>query len=357
MNQKTKSLLIAAGAFLALAALALPKIGSFDSKNKNNDAARTAGDQAMPVRTLIVQPQKLSDKVATVGTILPNEEVEIRSEGTGKIERIFFKEGGKVKKGELLLKINDAELQAQLLRAQNRLAMAERQEKRQSRLFSENLTSKEDYDNAVSELNIAKAELQLIAAQLAKTEIRAPFDGIVGLRFVSEGSYLSPTTPITTLQDISVVKIDFKIPEKYAAAIQPDRKINFKVHGTSRQFVGTIYATDNKIDTATRTLHVLALSPNPDGGLLAGAFVNVEVALEEREALMIPAQALIPELKGHRVFLYKDGKALSQPVEIGVRTDESVAITSGVQAGDTLITSAILQLRPGMAVRLAESNQ
>ncbi len=357
MNKKTKSLLITVGAFLTLAALALPKIGPFDEKGKPNADSRAASDPRMAVSMQVIQPQKLGDRVATVGTILPNEEVEIRSEGTGKIERIFFKEGTQVKKGELLLKINDAELQAQLLRAQNRLAMAERQEKRQSRLFSENLISKEEYDNSVNELNIAQAELQLIAAQLEKTEIRAPFDGIVGLRFVSEGSYLSPATPITTLQDIRVVKVDFKIPEKYAAAIQPGRKINFRVHGTSRQFVGTIYATDNKIDAATRTLHVLALSPNPDGGLLAGAFVNVEVAFEEREALMIPAQALIPELKGHRVFLYKDGKALSQPVEIGIRTDESVEITSGVQAGDTLITSGILQLRPGMAVRLAESNQ
>jgi membrane fusion protein (multidrug efflux system) len=250
MSRKTKSLFIAIGAILALVALALPKIGS-EKNSKNNQVAGNSSEQRIPVRIQAVHPEKLGDKVVTVGTILPNEEVEIRSEISGKIEKIYFKEGSKAGKGEALLKINDAELQAQLLRAQYRQAIAEQQAERQRQLFEKQLASKEEYDTAFNELNIAKAELQLIKAQLAKTDIRVP--------------------------------------------------------------------------------------------------------LEEKETLMIPAEAVIPELKGHKVFIYKKGKAESQGVEIGLRTAERVEITQGLQAGDTLITSAILQLRPGMAVRPVES--
>lgn len=354
MNRKTKNVVIVIGVFAAVALLALPKIGSFAGKLKTNENTRAAADQRVPVRMLPILPQKLGDRLTTVGTILPNEQVEVRSEISGKIEGIFFKEGSRVKKGDTLIKINDAELQAQLLRAQNRLAIAERQEKRQARLFEEKLISQEDYDTSLNELNIAKADVQLITAQLAKTAIRAPFDGMIGLRYVSEGSYISPTTPITTLQDNSVVKVDFKIPEKYASAIKAGHKINYTVHGSSQTHSGTIFARDSKIDASTRTLNVLAMSPNPHGALIPGSFANIEVVMEEREALMIPSEALIPELKGHRVFLFKAGKAVSQSVQIGTRTDQLVEIMQGVQAGDTLITTAILQLRPGMTVRPAE---
>jgi len=357
MSRKTKIVWLVVGAIAVLVALALPKVGSLlgnSNSNKINDPANAPRDQRMPVRMEVIRAEKMSDKVATVGTILSNEEVEIRSEISGKIEKIFFKEGGKVRKGDALLKINDAELQAQLLRAQYRQAIADQQAERQRQLFEKKLASQEEYDIAVNQLNIAKAEAQLTQAQIGKTEIRAPFHGMIGLRYVSEGSYLSPATRITTLQDNSPVKIDFTIPEKYAGSIKIGDKINFTVQGVSPQFAGSIYAVESKIDPATRTLRLRGLSPNPDGVLIPGAFANVEIVLKEKETLTIPSFALIPELKGHRVFLYKDGKAESQSVEIGARTDERVEITQGAQAGDTLITSGILQLRPGMAVRLAE---
>lgn len=355
MRRKTKGVWLVVGAIAALVALAMPKVGSLLEKSnssKNSGAASVLPDQRLPVRIEVIHAETLDDRVMTVGTILSNEEVEIRSEIAGKVEKILCKEGARVRKGEPLLKINDAELQAQRMRAHYRQAISEQQAERQHQLFEKQLLSQEEYDNAVNELNIVKAEAQLIQAQLEKTEIRAPFDGVIGLRYVSEGSYLSPATRITTLQDNSPIKIDFTIPEKYAASIKIGDKINFSVQGVSHKFAGTIYALESRIDPATRTLHMRALSPNPDGALLPGAFANVEVVLKEKETLTIPAFALIPELKGHRVFLYKAGKAVSQSVDIGVRTDERVEITQGVQAGDTLITSAILQLRPGVAVRL-----
>ncbi len=357
MTKKTKNMWLIIAAIAVLAALALPKLGALrdhSNANKSNGVAAASRDQSMPVRMQILQPEKMGDKVLTVGTILSNEEVEIRSEISGKVEKIYFKEGGHVRKGEVLLKINDAEPQAQLTRGQYRQALAEQDAERRHQLFEKKLASQEEYDLAANQLNIVKADLQIIQAQIAKTEIRAPFDGTIGLRYVSEGSYISPTTRITTLQDFNPVKVDFTIPEKYAAAVKKGDKIGFTVEGVSRKFEGTVYAVEAKIDPATRTLHLRAQSPNPEGVLIPGAFANVEVVFQEKETLTIPSFALIPDLKGQRVLLYKNGKAELQSVEIGTRTDERVEITQGVQSGDTLITSGILQLRPGMAVRLAE---
>ena len=357
MSSRVKRVWLVVGAVVVFAALALPKLGSLggnSDSNKNNGTAGAPRDQSMPVRMQVIESEKLGDKVMTVGTILSNEEVEIRSEISGKVEKIYFKEGARARKGEVLLKINDAEPQAQLTRGQYRQALAEQDAERQRQLFEKKLTSQEEYDVAANQLNIVKAELQIIQAQIAKTEIRAPFDGVIGLRYVSEGSYISPTTRITTLQDYNSVKVDFTIPEKYAAAIEKGDKISFSVEGSPRKFAGTIYAMEAKIDPTTRTLQLRALSPNPENALIPGAFANVEVVFKEEETLTIPSFALIPDLKGHRVFLHKNGKAESQSVEIGSRSDEFVEITQGVQAGDTMITSGILQLRPGMAVRPAE---
>jgi membrane fusion protein (multidrug efflux system) len=343
---------------VVLVGLALAKIlpsGSSGSKSGSNSATSTR-DQSIPVRMMVVRTEKLSGKVNTVGTVLSDEEVEIRSQVSGQIQKIYFKEGARVKKGDILVKINDDELQAQLLRANSRQAIAQQQADRQRKLFEKQFVSEEEYNNAVNELNIVKAEVQLLKAQIEKTQIYAPFDGTIGLRFVSEGSYISPAAVITTLQDKSRVKIDFTIPEKYAEQIKVGDRIMFRVQTRPEVFEGRIYSMDAKIDQSTRTLRVRAYSPNPRGILLPGSFANIEVVLNERQALTIPSYALIPEMRGHKVFLYKTGKAVSQPVEIGIRTEERVEITKGLQPGDTLITSAILQLRPGLAVR-PPSNQ
>jgi len=355
MSTSQKRLLIWVGAVLAVVVLILPKVGSLRGNSNRTQTATAGRDQTPSVRTYILKPEKLGDKVNTVGTILSNEEVELRSEISAKVIKVFFKEGSKVKKGDLLIKMNDAEQQAQLLRAQHRQSLAEQMENRQRQLFEKKLSSEEELESAVTELNIVKAEAQLIKAQIDRTEIRAPFDGTVGLRYVSEGSYITPATRIATLQDNGRLKIDFAIPEKYAGSIKPGDKISFTIQGSSKNFAGIVYALDPKIDMATRTLNMRAICPNPDGALFPGAFANVEVVFKEKDALVAPTEALIPELKGNKIFLLKSGKAVSQSVETGIRTDKLIEITNGVQPGDTLITSAILQLRDGMAVRPAQN--
>lgn len=355
MSTSQKRLLIWIGAGLAVIVVILPKVGWLRGNSNRNQMATASRDQTPSVRTYILKPEKLGDKVNTVGTILSNEEVELKSEISAKVIKVFFKEGSKVKKGDLLVKMNDAEQQAQLLRAQYRQKLAEQMENRQHQLFEKKLSSEEELETAVTELNIVKADVQLIKAQIDRTEIRAPFDGTVGLRYVSEGSYLTPATRIATLQDNGRLKIDFAIPEKYASSIKPGDKISFTIQGSPKNFAGTVYALDPKIDMATRTLNMRAICPNPDHALFPGAFANVEVVFKEKNVLVAPAEALIPELKGNKIFLFKNGKAVSQSVETGIRTDKLIEITNGVQPGDTLIISAILQLRDGMAVRPALS--
>ncbi len=339
---------------VVIVAFVLIKILFEGGTNKNNNLASSTQNPQISVKYQILLPEKISEKIVTVGTILSNEEVEIRSEIAGKITNIYFKEGDKVKRGELLLKINDDELQARFLSAHSKQKLAEQQEERQRQLSDKNLISPEDYEKSVNEMNVIKAEAQLVQAQLNKTEIRTPFDGIIGLRYVSEGSYISPSTLITTFQDISRVKIDFTFPEKYSGEIKLGNKITFNVQGTSRQFNATVYAISPKVDPNTRTLRIRATCPNHDGYLLPGRFANVEVQLKEKEALAVPSYAVIPEMKKHKVFIYKNGKVEEHTVEIGTRTEEYIEITNGLKSGDTLITSAILQLRSGMAVKLSK---
>lgn len=354
MTSRAKGLGAVVGAFAVLAILALPKLRSSPGAPGSTGAVAGASrDQGMAVSMEVIRAERLGDRIATVGTLLPDEEVDLRSEISGKVERIFFREGSPVRKGEVLLKISDDELQAQLLRARYRQAIAEDQAERQRQLLAKEQIAQVEYDNAVNAMNVARADAQLIQAQLDKTEIRAPFAGVIGLRQVSEGSYLSPATSIAMLQDKRSIKIEFSVPEKYAGALAVGDEIHFSVQGVPQTFVGRIYALEAKIDQATRTLRLRALSPNPDGALIPGAFAEIVIALPEKEALTIPAAALIPELKGHRVFLCVAGKAVSQSVKIGARSADRVTIADGVRAGDTLITSAILQLRPGMAVRPA----
>lgn len=350
MSKKTTNGVILLGIAIVLIALALPKI-NLSGKDAKNGETGSSRDQRVQIRTEVIRSEKISGKVHAVGTILSNEEVEIRSEINGKIEKIFFKEGSRIGKGDLLIKINDDELQARLLSARYRQELSAQQEERQRSLFEKKLASQQEYDTAVNNLNVIKAEVQLIQAQIDKTEIRAPFDGMIGLRFVSEGSYLSPANLITTLQDNNTVKIDFTFPEKYAGIINHGDKITFTVEGSKEKFEGSIYAIAPKIDPVSRALRVRAASPNTRRALVPGGFANVEVSLKESVGLTIPSFAIIPELKRHKVFLLKDGKAREQVVEIGTRTDDRVQITKGLQAGDTLIISAMLQLRPDMPVQ------
>lgn len=362
MNVKERIQMIALGSIAGILAsfffpnleFLTPKIELF--KKEETKKKSSASQESIPIRTQNIQSKKFSDKIATIGTILSNEEVEIRSEISGRIEKIYFKEGGTVKKGTPLIKIHDAELKAQLLRLHHRQKLLEQQEKRQRQLFEKKLNSQEEFDIAIINLDVLKAEIQVLQAQIDKTEIVAPFDGNIGFRYVSEGSYLSPTALITTLQDNSTLKLEFTIPERYTGRIHVNDSIVFQVSNTPESFPATIYAIDPKVDSRTRLLRMRASRPNLEKLLLPGMFAQISIVFAERNTILVPSYTVIPDLKGNQVFLYKNGKAEPHRVEVGTRTEDSIEILQGLQDGDVLITSALLQIRPGVAVTPIDSS-
>ncbi|MBZ0200838.1 MAG: efflux RND transporter periplasmic adaptor subunit, partial [Ignavibacteriaceae bacterium] len=307
----------------------------------------------VPVNAVIAKPSRLDNKVNTSGTIIANEEVELRPEVAGKITRISFKEGSFVTKGTMLIKINDEELQAQLKRADYRLKLLSDKEARQKTLLAKEAISQEEYDESLNELNIIKAEVELVKAQIAKTEIKAPFSGYIGLKNISEGSFVNTSTIIASLQEINPVKIDFSIPERYASLVSAGDEILFKTAGGSEQLKGKVLAIEPKIETVTRSIKIRGIYYNAGRKVVPGSFADVELVLKQIDnAILIPSQAIIPELKGQKVFLYRSGTAFPQPVQLGIRSEKVVQVVDGLAAGDTVITSGILQLRPGAPVTL-----
>ncbi len=337
-------------AIAIIAALAAPKFKS--AGDVAEVAPSTSGEpQALRVASEAVVPERLTERLSTTGTVRANEQVELVSEISGKIEEILFREGSRVKKGQLLLKIDDSELQAQREREVFRLELAERRERQKKQLRDQGVISEEEYDVALNEANVLRSQLRVIETQLAKTELRAPFGGIIGLRYVSDGSYLSPQKRIATLQDVDSVKVDFSVPEKYASRMRRGGEMTFHVKGDERPFTGTIYAVEPGVDADTRSLQMRARSPNPDGTLVPGAFADVELVVAEiADALTVPSIAVIPELGGKKVFVIEDGKAQPRAVTTGIRTDQRVQIRSGLEPGARVIVSAIQQLRPGLDV-------
>ncbi|MDX1591866.1 MAG: efflux RND transporter periplasmic adaptor subunit, partial [Balneolaceae bacterium] len=280
------------------------------------------------------------------------------SEATGIVTDIYFEEGSPVSRGDLLIKINDSELQAQLQRASFRLNLAEQREERQRRLLERGGISQDDYDATLNEVNVLRSELRLINAQIAKTEIRAPFNGVVGLKYVSPGSYISPSTRIASLQELDPVKINFSIPERYLNRITVDDQIIFDVQGVDSTFTGRVYAVEPRINAQTRTLQVRAISENDDKLLYPGAFANIELILEQiDDALMLPSIAIIPELNRQKVFVVRDRTVEQVFIETGIRTSNKAQVLSGLQPGDVVLTTGLLQVRPGMQVEISQLTQ
>jgi membrane fusion protein (multidrug efflux system) len=348
----------------AVGALAIPKLWPMMRANspvKTADAAAKPGEKSkaapktearpLKVSTITVQQSQFAETITSTGSVRAEEAVELQAEINGKVVAINFVEGAQVQQGQLLVKLNDADLRATRQRALQRKELATLREKRLAKIVKDGMARQEEYDVAWNELQVQNAEIELAEAQIAKTEIRAPFSGVVGLRYVSAGAFVNAATRVATLQRIERLKIDFSIPEKYANRIKLGTPITFSVAGGDRQFVGEIYAFDPRIDAATRTVLLRAVAPNPEGRLLPGAFANVELKISQmNDAILIPAVAVIPGLTEKNVFVMSEGKAQRRAVETGTRTASQVHILSGLKPGDVVITSGLQQMREGLPV-------
>lgn len=313
------------------------------------------GAIVLPVRGYLVQPQVLENKVETSGTIVANEEVNLTSEASGKVVGLYFQEGTRVNKGQLLAQLNDNELRAQLQKAQSQQALYKAQEYRQKVLLEKQAVSQQEYDVVNTQLQTVESDIALIRAQLQKTQIWAPFDGTIGLRKVSEGAYVSPGTVISTLQNIDMVKIEFSVPEKYSARVHAGEQIVFRVRSSDKANAARIFAVEPRIDPATRNMTMRAICANPGGLLVPGAFADVELILERIDrALMIPTESLVPELNAQKVFVKKNGVAQVRVIQTGTRTRDKIQVTQGLALGDTVLTTGILQLKPDAPVRVTQ---
>ena len=321
---------------------------SDQGEQKNQSASKP-----MMVGAIVLVPGQLENKILATGNLMANEEVELRSEVPGRIVAINFEEGSAVKKGELLMKIDDRELQAQLIKLQFEEKQARDDLFRKEKLLELKAVSQEEYDKSSITLGIIKAQVDLIKTQISKTEIYAPFSGLIGLRQVSPGGFVSSSTMVARLQQTNPMKLEFAIPEKYRNKISKGALVKFRIEGYDSLFTGHIYAIDPKIDPGTRNVSIRAMCSNESGKLVPGAFAKVELVLDHlSDALVIPSESIIPQLNSEKVYISKMGKATSQIIVAGIRTENEVQVISGLKAGDTVITTGLLQLRENSPVKI-----
>lgn len=324
--------------------------GAFQAQQGN-------GRRILNVNAIVIKERTLVDEINPRGRLIPDEEVDLSFQTSGQIVQINFSEGGEVRKGQLLAKVNDAPLQAQLKKLEAQLKLAQDRVYRQSALLEKDAVSKEAYEQVKTDLEALNADIQLVRANIDLTELRAPFDGIIGLRQVSEGAYASPATVVAKLTKISPLKVEFSIPERYSGRLKAGAMVSFTVDGNLDTFYANVYATESKIDPITNTLTVRALYPNRNGRLLPGTPANIWVRMFElSDAIPIPSQAIVPEMGKDKVFLYKSGKAEPVFITKGLRTASDVQAIEGLRVGDTLIVSGTLQLRTGLPVMLDNIN-
>lgn len=326
-----------------------------ENKSEKNNEKDNGAKNKMPAKVsgLVLKPQEFSDHLSLSGSIEANEQVEIRSEVSGIVESINFNEGTNVSKGEVLFKVNDIELRAQLGKAMTARNLASENERRARLLLQKEAISQEEYDIASADFKSAQSETQLIQAQLAKTVIRAPFSGKIGLRSISKGTYVTPLTVIASLVNTSQVKITFSIPEKYAPQMKVGNLLSFTTAGSKERFSAKIYAIEPEVEIQTRTLKLRAIAQNPEGKLLPGTFANVELPLEKiTDAILVPTEALIPIQNGKKIFVSENGKAKEVIVETGARTNKNILITSGLKVGDTVLTTGVMALKDGAPVKV-----
>ncbi|MDR0698558.1 MAG: efflux RND transporter periplasmic adaptor subunit [Tannerella sp.] len=316
--------------------------------------ASPQGRLPLSVNAAVMKKQSLSDKTISTGTTIPDEEVDLSFESSGKIVSIHFTEGTHVKKGDLLAKINDKPLQAELKKLEAQIPLAKERVFRQGTLLKKDAVSQEAYEQVTTELEKLMADIELVKAKILQTELLAPFDGIIGLRLVSEGAYVTPSTVVANLTKISPLKIEFSISESYASDVSDGTIISFYMESSDKmmqKYDAKVYAVESKVALETRTLKVRALYHNANEAILPGRYLSVEIVRREiKDALAVPSEAIIPEMGKNIVYIYKNGEAKSAEIITGLRTESHVQALEGIQAGDTVITTGVMQLRTGMKI-------
>jgi membrane fusion protein (multidrug efflux system) len=327
-----------------------------DKKSTPQAGNRNTGP--LTVDGFLVEERSISDLVDVPGSLRPAEETQLRTEVSGRVVGLKISEGSNVKKGDLLVKLFDEDLQAQLRKLQVQLQIATKTEERQRELLSINGISQQDYDLSSLQVENLKADIQSTRIAISKTEIRAPYNGRVGLRNISLGSYLSPNEVVTTLRQVDYLKLEFSVPEKYAKEIRQGALVKFKVDSGDETHTAKVIATESGVDQATRTLRVRARVDKKDAELVPGIFAKVQLQLGKTESgLMIPTQAVIPQARTKEVIVARGDSVEFVEVETGLRDSVFIQITSGLKQGDTVVTTGLMAIRPNSKVKIGKLNR
>lgn len=318
-------------------------------KSEAKDKNVTKEKPPVSVDVIVAGNSDFTSDVEVNGSVLSEEMVELHPEVGGRLTYLNIPDGAAVKAGTVLARINDADLQAQLQQQKVQLELAEKTEQRLNKLLAVNGVDQASYDAALSQVNLINANINVLRAQIDKTVIKAPFDGRLGLRLVSEGAYISTSTVIGTLQETNKIKIDFSVPEAYQNLVKIGKTVSIRTNASTEEIKATIAAIEPQINTATRNIKVRARLSK--GNISPGAFVKV-LLNENLTGIVVPTNAIIPDAISSQVLLVKNGKAVIQNVETGIRTSDVVEITGGLQPGDTIIVTGVLSVRPNGAVKI-----
>lgn len=344
--------------FIGFSCAIILAAGCGEKKKKIGPQPQQSRQQSMRVETFVVQPSTISESIEVPGTLLANEITEIHPEISGRVVSININEGRYVTKGTVLAKIYDGDLQAQLRKLEVQLKIAEETEDRQAQLLKIQGISQQDYDLSLLSVNNIKADIEIIKTSISKTTINAPYNGKLGLKNISPGAFITPTTLITTITQTDPLKLDFTIPEKYATRIKTGQTVNFTIQDKNKPYNAKVIATEVAVSETTRSLLVRSIVQNKNSELLPGTFANVQLKFEPNpNALMVPSQAIIPQARGKNIILFNGGKAKFVDVETGIRDSAYVQITHGIKPGDTIVTTGLLSIRPGSNIQLTKPNR
>lgn len=358
MTKKTKIALVAVIVLIIAGMAFYPYVKKtyFAPKEPDNAtlqgrAAQTGRNAPLNVNAQIIKYDNLDDVFRQTGVLIPDEEVDLSFETSGKITQIYFKEGTNVTKGTLLAKVNDNTLQAELKKLEAQIPLAQDRVYRQKALLAKDAVSQEAFESVTTELEKLQADIELVKARIAQTELRAPFNGIIGLRQVSEGTYATPSTIISRLTKTVPLKIEFSVNQSFAGDITSGKKVKFTLDNDNREYEATVFAVESRLDGSTLTLRARAIYPNPGGHLMPGRSVVIEIKLNEiKNAIIVPSLSTIAEMGRDIAYIYKDGRAQQVTITKGMRTESAIQVVSGLSIGDTLLTTGVMQLRDGLPV-------
>jgi membrane fusion protein (multidrug efflux system) len=323
------------------------------SKPSANQNSGNTKKNSTPATGYIVGSKNLNQQIEVPGSIEAYEEVELHPDVSGRVTHIYFREGTYVAAGTALLRVYDADLQAQYRKLEIQLKTAKKTVERNAMLLKVEGLSQQDYDLSVLAVNTIRADMDIIKTSIRRTILYAPFSGKLGITNITTGAYLTPQSIVTTLKRTNPLQLSFALPEQYGNLLKEGELINFTVEGTGTIYGAIVSAKENFVDAATRTLRMIATIDHPDGYLIIGKFADVQISFGKTNlALMVPTQCIIPQARFKKVVAVQKGIAKMLTVTTGIRDSSFVEITSGLQTGDTILVTGLLTTKEGTPVKL-----